>query len=273
MFCLVTAVTVALCVSGCGGNNGTGLPGAVDAPDSPGSDSATGTIEVFAAASLADSFSDIEEAFEKLHPDADVRLNLAGSSALREQLREGAPADVFASASVAIFDEVASLDLVLGPTRVFARNRLRIAVPAGNPGGVEGIGDFDRDELALGLCSEGVPCGDLARQALEQNGVNANIDTNEPDVRALLTKIAADELDAGIVYATDVIAAGDEVTGIDIVGHSGSESAGEDAGGPATLEAIYPIGVIDEGPAAGGVRSLGDDVAQRILVDAGFVAA
>lgn len=171
---------------------------------------------VSAAASLTDAFTAIEGVFEEANPGVDVVLNLAGSSALREQILAGAPAAVFASANVSNMSRVASAGETVGDPRIFARNRLQIAVPAGNPAGVENLDDFADESLFIGLCAEDVPCGDLARRALDAAGVTPSIDTNEPDVRSLLTKVGAGELDAGIVYVTDVVASDVAIEGIDI---------------------------------------------------------
>lgn len=165
-----------------------------------------GEVLVSAAASLSVAFGELEAAFEESNPGVDVVLNLGASSALREQILEGAPVDVFASADTANMDAVVAVDLADTPV-VFARNALEIVVPAGNPGGVVGPESFADESLLVGLCAEDVPCGRLAREALAAAGVTAAVDTNEPDVRALLTKVAAGELDAGIVYVTDVAAA------------------------------------------------------------------
>lgn len=220
-----------------------------------------GTVLVFAAASLTDAFAAVESAFEATHPGADVQLNLAGSSALREQILEGAPADVFASANEPNMDQVADEGLVVGEPQIFARNVLQIAVPAGNPGDVMGLDDFANDDLLIGLCAEGVPCGDFGREVLANAGVKAAIDTNEPDVRALLTKIGADELDAGLVYVTDVTAAADAVEGIDV---------------PADVyvDATYPIAPLAEAPNPHGATAFVEFVlsaeGQAILTRFGF---
>jgi molybdate transport system substrate-binding protein len=171
---------------------------------------------VSAAASLTDSFEEIEAAFEEENPDVDVVLNLGASSALREQILEGAPADVFASANISNMDQVAAAGEVAGAAQIFVTNSLQIAVPEGNPAGVTGLEDFAGDELLLGLCVEDVPCGEFGREALASAGVTPAIDTNEPDVRSLLTKIEAGELDAGITYVTDVMSTGGTVEGVDI---------------------------------------------------------
>ena len=161
---------------------------------------------VSAAASLTDVFGAIEIAFEERHPAIDVVLNLAGSSALREQILAGAPADVFASADEANLGAVLDAELAQEAV-VFAHNRMLIAVPKGNPAEIKGLEDFSNTELLLGLCADGVPCGDRAGAILQQAGISSSIDTYEPNVRALLTKIAVGELDGGIVYTTDTGAA------------------------------------------------------------------
>lgn len=171
---------------------------------------------VSAAASLTDVFGELEAAFEEANPGVDVILNLGGSSTLREQILAGAPADVFASANKSIMDEVVLAEETASEPEVFATNELQIALPAGNPGGVTGLEDFSDPELLIGLCAEGVPCGDFARMSLARAGIEAEPDTQEPNVRALLLKIAAGELDAGITYVTDVVASDDSVVGLRI---------------------------------------------------------
>lgn len=197
--------------------------------------SLSGDLLVSAAASLTDAFAAVAAAFETVNPDVAVVLNLAGSSTLREQILEGAPADVFASANASNMEQLVAAGEVAGRPAVFATNELEIAVPPGNPAEITGLGDFARGELLIGLCGEGVPCGDFARQALAKAGVTPALDTNEPDVRALLTKIEAGELDAGITYVTDVAAAGGAVEGVDIP---------EDQ----NVVAAYPIAVLVNAP-------------------------
>lgn len=201
---------------------------------------------VSAASSLTDAFTEIETAYEVTNPDVDVVLNFAGSSTLREQILEGAPVDVFASANRsnmdAILDAGQADDAV-----VFAVNLLQIAVPSGNPAGVTGLDDFADDRLLLGLCAPEVPCGDFAREALARAGVSPAIDTNEPDVRALLTKIEVGELDAGIVYVTDVISTDGGVEGVDIPDDE-------------NVVAEYPIAVMAHAPNPDGAATFVDYV-------------
>ncbi|HEY7563735.1 MAG TPA: molybdate ABC transporter substrate-binding protein [Acidimicrobiia bacterium] len=215
---------------------------------------------VSAAASLTDAFGEIESVFEASYPGVDVVLNLASSSTLREQILEGAPVDVFASANPSIMEQVVEAGAV-EEAEVFAHNLLQIAVPAGNPAGITGLADFGNDDLLIGLCAEEVPCGDFGRQALERAGVTPVLDTNEPDVRALLTKIEAGELDAGITYVTDVLAAGDAVEGIDIPEEF-------------NMVAEYQIAALTDGPnpeaAAAFVELVLSPQGQEILSSYGF---
>lgn len=227
-------------------------------------DSLSGELVVFAAASLTDALGDVKAAFEEAHPGVTVTLNLAGSSALREQILEGAPADVFMSANASNMDQVIDGGEAT-ESQIFVNNLLQIAVHAGNPAGITGLEDFARDDLLIGLCAEEVPCGDFGRQALENAGVTPAIDSNEPDVRALLTKVAEDELDAGIVYVTDVKAPdfADDVDGIDIPEEY-------------NVVAKYPIAALSNAPnpdaAAAWVEFILSDAGQAILAEFGFSA-
>lgn len=232
-------VLIAL-LAGCGAPSDRDAGDAVDGASGAGG--VEGEILVSAAASLTDAFAAIESAFEAAHPAVEVTLNLAGTATLRAQILEGAPVDVFASADPSNMERVAAAGEVAGEPRVFAKNVLEIAVPPGNPAGVAGMRDLARGELLVGLCAEGVPCGDFARQALARAGVEPAIDTGEPDVRALLTKVELGELDAAIVYATDVTAAAGAVEGIDIPGS-------------ADVVAEYPIAVLSGAPNPAAARA------------------
>jgi molybdate transport system substrate-binding protein len=225
--------------------------------------SVEGELLVSAAASLTDAFAEMESAFEDANPDLDVVLNLGSSSALREQILEGAPADVFASADTSNMDQVAEAAEISGEAEIFVTNSLQIAVPTGNPAEVTGLEDFAREELLIGLCAEDVPCGDFGRQALAKAGVIPSIDTNEPDVRALLTKIEAGELDAGITYLTDVLSASGRVEGLEI---------------PAEMNIVaeYPIATLAGAPnpdaAVVWVEFVLSEEGQAILTSYGFTS-
>ena len=208
---------VALLGAGCTATQPDEDPNAPVTPAESVGPELTGDLTIYAAASLKTAFDELAAQFEARHPSLFVQpIVYDGSSTLATQLIEGAPADVFASANRSNMDGVVKAGEVSGEPRVFARNRLQIAVPAGNPARVRDLHDFGDDAPRLGLCARGVPCGDFARAALARAGVTPSLDTNEPDVRALLTKIELGELDGGITYLTDVASAGGRVQGIDI---------------------------------------------------------
>jgi molybdate transport system substrate-binding protein len=214
------AAGLGLLGAGCGGDaNGSAVgegSGGAASPGTAGEPDLAGSVTVFAAASLTDAFGEIADEFEAANPGVNVEPSFGASSALREQILAGAPADVFASANLSNMDRVVEADAAAGDPRTFATNRLEIVVPAGNPADVTGLAAFGDDDLLVGLCAAEAPCGELARKALANAGVTPRLDTEEPDVRSLLTKVEAGELDAGLVYATDALAAGDAVEGIAI---------------------------------------------------------
>lgn len=173
------------------------------------------SLTVFAAASLTNAFTELGEAFEAGHPTADIAFNFGASSTLREQILGGAAADVFASASQSNIDQVIAGGEAT-TSSVFTTNVLQIAVPDGNPADITALADFANADRLIGLCAEEVPCGQFGRRALTKAGVSPSIDTNASDVRALLTQIESGDLDAALVYATDVLAADDRVDGVTI---------------------------------------------------------
>jgi molybdate transport system substrate-binding protein len=173
------------------------------------------TVTVLAAASLTDALDDAVVAFEAENPGIEVSVSYGGSSALAEQIVSGAPADVFFSADEHTMQTVVDAGLGLDP-EVLLANTLQLAVPAGNPGDVAGLADLADPSLVVALCDPSVPCGSAAVSLLKLAGVAASIDTFEDDVRAALTKVALGEVDAALVYRTDVLAAGDAVEGIEV---------------------------------------------------------
>lgn len=173
------------------------------------------TLTVFAAASLTESFGALEKRFEDEHPDVDVTLNLGGSSRLVQQLGEGARADVFASADEKNMTKATDDDLAEGQPAVFATNRLTIAVPPGNPKGIQGFGDLAGDGVTVVVCAPQVPCGSATEQVEQSAGVQLTPASEEQDVKAVLTKVRAGEADAGLVYVTDAASAAGEVERVD----------------------------------------------------------
>ncbi|HYI61579.1 MAG TPA: molybdate ABC transporter substrate-binding protein [Acidimicrobiales bacterium] len=229
-----------------------------DSPDGAGStggEEISGTVTVFAAASLTDVFTALGQAFEEAHPEATVELGFGPSSGLVTQVTEGAPADVIATAAEPDMEDLVDADVLAGAPVPFATNRLEIAVPPGNPAGVDGLDDLADEDLVVALCNEEVPCGRFARQALEGVAVEPSIDSDEEDVRALLTKVEAGEVDVGIVYETDVVAAGDAVEGIAIPADQ-------------NVTATYPIATVGDTDHAAGAAAF----VAFVLSDEGRVA-
>jgi molybdate transport system substrate-binding protein len=200
----LTAVA-AFTLAGCGNDS--------QAASSSGSGTTnlSGTINVFAAASLTGSFTQLGKDFEKAHPGVKVTFNFAGSSALAQQINQGAPADVFASAAPKNLDQVTDKNT---PT-TFAKNTLEIAVPTGNPGKITGLKDFADKNKKIALCAPQVPCGAAAEKVFKATGITPQPDSLEQDVKAALTKVSLGEVDAALVYKTDVLSAKDKVEGIE----------------------------------------------------------
>lgn len=226
-------------------------------PSTPASADAAlqGEVVVFAAASLTRAFDEIATAFQAEHPGVVVSPVYDGSSTLATQLLQGAPADVFASADEANLAKTA--ELVQDP-RPFATNTLVIAVPAGNPAGIASLGDLATATTVL--CAPEVPCGAASRTLLDGAGVSVSPASLEQNVTAVLTKVAAGEADAGLVYATDVIGRDD----VESIVPDGAED----------VVNRYPIAVLADAPhpeaAAAFTAFVLSDAGQAILADLGF---
>jgi molybdate transport system substrate-binding protein len=250
-------LVAALAVSGCADSS------AGDSPPLSSGGGLSGTLTVFAAASLTDVFTDLGDQLEADNAGLDVQFNFAGSSALATQLTQGAPADVFASANQAQMAVVTEAGLADADPSVFTSNVLEIAVPAGNPGGVTGLADFADADLTLAICAADVPCGAAAAAVFADAGITARPDTEEEDVKAALTKVQLGEVDAALVYATDVRAAGADVEGIEF---------------PEAAEEVneYPICALAAAPNPAAAQAFVDlvqsDTGQKALADAGFRA-
>jgi molybdate transport system substrate-binding protein len=187
-------------------------------PAAPGSSaagsSANGTITILAAASLTEAFTQIGKNFESSNPGSSVTFSFGSSATLATQIVQGAPADVFAAASSATMKSATAAGAANTPTN-FVTNTLRIAVPKGNPHKITGLEDFADGSRRIALCAPQVPCGAAAVKVFAAAKIVPKPDTLEQDVKAALQKVASDEVDAALVYKTDVIAAGDQVDGID----------------------------------------------------------
>jgi molybdate transport system substrate-binding protein len=210
----VTAAVALTVTAACSDRATSTAPAAT--PSSAAGTALEGPITVFAAASLTDAFTEIGATFEAANPGTTVTFAFAGSSALVQQIVEGAPADVFASADLATMAKLADAGQQAGVATTFATNRLAIAVEPDNPRGVASLADLADADLAVVLCAEQVPCGRLAVEVLDRAGVDVRPRSLEESVRSVLQKVELGEADAGIVYATDIAAAGSAVTGVAI---------------------------------------------------------
>ena len=174
-----------------------------------------GTITVSAASSLIDVFPVIAKAFQKRYPGTTVKFNFAGSSTLVNQIRAGAPVDVLATASDATMLSAVTAALV-GMPATFAKNSMAIAMPADNPARIRSLADLARPGTLVGMCAVTVPCGVAGRELLARNKVSITPVTQELDVRSVLGKVLSGDLDAGLVYVTDVKSVGKKVSSVQI---------------------------------------------------------
>lgn len=244
---------LALLTAGCGAGSN----------DPPG-----GRVTVFAAASLTESFTSVAHGFEAKHAGVRVRLIFGPSSDLARQILAGAAADVYAAASSESVAPLTAARLTGGAPVVFARGRLELAVPAGNPARVRDIHDLGRTGVTFAQCAVEVPCGAATRRLFDSLGLSTRPVTYERDVKAVLAKVRLGEVDAGLVYRTDIRAetggrATPRATGIEI---------------PQSANALtdYPIVTIARGrdgtPAAAFVQYVLSPDGRAVLADAGFDA-
>lgn len=219
----------------------TGCTGTAEPGDSEGGPS--GELTIFAAASLSGAFDELATQFEAQHPDVDVLpISYDGSSVLATQLIEGAAADVFASADERNMTKVAEAGRAAG-AEPFASNTMQIAVAPGNPAGIDSLTSLADDELIVVMCASEVPCGSAARTLLDDARVDVTPASEEQNVSAVLAKMKSGEADAGLVYRTDIAAAGDSVEAVDIENADAATnvyplSTLTDAANPAAAEAF-----------------------------------
>lgn len=251
---LAAALVSVLSLAACGSSS----------PDTaaPASSGAGKSLTVFAAASLTETFTELGRQFESTHSGTKVTFNFGSSATLAQQITQGAPADVFAAASQATMKTVTDAGLASAPT-VFVRNTLQIAVPEDNPAKVGSLKDLTDPKVKVALCAEQVPCGAAATKALDAAGLTVTPVTLEQDVKATLTKVQLGEVDAALVYRTDVIASGGKVKGIDF---------------PEAAQAVndYPIAALAKAPAPDLAKEFVDLVLSQqgrdVLTKAGFQA-
>ena len=260
---LLTACLIAVGLVGCGSdeNSGTSSASSPSAGEG-GSPSLSGEITVFAAASLTESFTELGKQFEAANPGTKVTFSFGASSALAEQIKSGAPADVFASASPKNMDQVVSAGDASDP-KVFATNQMEIAAPPSNPAHVTSVNDLAKSSVKTALCQPQVPCGSVAHKVFTNAKITVTPVTLEPDVKSVLSKVQLGEVDAGMVYVTDVKAAGDKVKGVEI---ADDVNASTD----------YPIAALTRSGNAAAASAFVDMVlspaGQSVLTTAGFQA-
>lgn len=246
-FVLAAVVVLGLVSASCGSDDA----GAAQSDD----------VTVFAAASLTAAYAEIGDAFMTEHPETKVTFNFASSSDLVTQINEGAPADVYASADEANMTKLTDVGGNASEPVVFATNSLQIIVGAGNPKGITGVADLANPDLIYVTCAPEVPIGKYGAQVLTNAGVTVTPKSLEENVKGIVTKVTLGEADAGIVYTTDVRAAGDQAQGIDI---------------PADINVVatYPVVVTRAAPNADGAQSFVDFVlseqGREILASFGF---
>ena len=222
----------------------------------------SGTVTVFAAASLKESFTTLGKQFEKAHPGTKVTFSFGGSDTLAASITGGAPADVFAAASPKTMKTVTDAGDASGDPATFVRNQLEIATLPGNPDKVASLKDLTKSGLKVVLCDKTVPCGAAAQKALDASKLKLTPVSYEQDVKSALTKVELKEADAAVVYKTDVKAAGDKVEGVDF---------------PESADAIndYPIAQLKDAPNSAAAKAFIELVksadGQKVLTEAGFL--
>ena len=231
-FALTMAALAGLAVAGCSSSTTSSTSSASSSPAAAASSSAatTGTITVFAAASLTGTFTELGKQFKAAHQGDTVKFSFGASSTLATQITDGAPADVFASAAPKNMETVVSAGDASNPQN-FAKNTAEVAVPPSNPAKVTSVNDLAKSSVKTALCQPQVPCGVVAAEVFKNAKITVKPVTLQPDVKSVLTQVELGNVDAGVVYVTDVQAAGSKVKGVTI---------------PADVNAstLYPIAVL-----------------------------
>jgi molybdate transport system substrate-binding protein len=257
LFTVVCAAVAALVLAACSSSTTTAPSGS-----STGSGKVSGTVVVFAATSLTDAFNKIGAQFETAHPGVTVKFNYNGSSSLATSIDQGAPADVFASAAPANMKTVTDAGDAVGTPQIFTRNTGEIMVENGNPKKITSVKDLANPAIKVAVCAPEVPCGAVATAIFKNAGVTVKPVSEETNVGGVVTKVTLGEVDAGIVYVTDVKENESKATGVPI---------------PAAQNDItdYPIVQVKDAPNATGAKAfisyvLGPD-GQKVLASFGFL--
>ncbi len=255
-FAIIAAGLAALAAAGCSSSgSGSSAPSA-----SSSASSSTGTITVFAAASLMGTFTQLGKQFDAAHAGDTVKFSFGPSSGLAAEITSGAPADVFASAATANMDQVVKAGDAASPQN-FAKNIMEVAVPPKNPAKVTSVKDLAKSSVKVALCQPQVPCGVVAAEVFKNAGIKVKPVTLQADVKSVLTEVELGSVDAGMVYVTDVMAAGTKVKGVTI---PASENA----------STLYPIATISNSKhksiAQAFVAYVLSSAGQQVLASAGF---
>jgi molybdate transport system substrate-binding protein len=252
---LTIAALAAVALAGCSSGGSSPTSGA-----SSSASASTGTITVFAAASLTGTFTQLGKQFEAAHPGDTVKFSFGPSSGLATQITSGAPADVFASASPKNMDQVVSAGDAANP-QDFAKNSMEVAVPPNNPAQVTSVTDLAKKSVKVALCQPQVPCGVVAAQVFNNAGITVKPVTLEADVKSVLTQVELGNVDAGMVYVTDAMAAGTKVMGVTIPANDNAST-------------LYPIATISnskhKSEAQAFVAYVLSPAGQQVLAAAGF---
>ncbi|WP_405515914.1 molybdate ABC transporter substrate-binding protein [Streptomyces canus] len=254
-------VTALLALSACSSSD-SGSSSTTSGSSGSSSDKLSGTVTVFAAASLQESFTTLGKQFERAHPGTKVTFSFGGSDSLAASITGGAPADVFASASPKTMKIVTDAGDASGTPATFVRNQLEIATLPGNPDKVASLKDLTNPDLKVVLCDKEVPCGAAAQKALDASRLKLTPVSYEQDVKAALTKVELKEADAAVVYTTDVHAAGDKVGGVEF---------------PESADAVndYPITLLKDAQhtdtAKAFIALVRSAEGQKVLTEAGFL--
>jgi molybdate transport system substrate-binding protein len=251
-FTIILAALIAVAAAGCSSSSST---------SSTTSSSSTGTITVFAAASLMQTFTQLGKQFEAAHKGDVVKFSFGPSDGLATEITSGAPADVFASASTATMDTVVKAGDAASPAN-FAKNVMEVAVPPNNPAKVTSVNDLAKKSVKVALCQPAVPCGVVAAEVFKNAGITVKPVTQETDVSGVVTQVELGNVDAGMVYVTNVLSAGSKLKGVTI---------------PASINAstLYPIATISssskhKSEAQAFVSYVLSPAGQQVLTAAGF---
>ena len=249
--CLISIILLAACGSSGGSNSSS-------------NGQVKGTVLVFAAASLSNAFDKIGTQFEKAHPGVTVKFNYNGSSSLATSIKQGAPADLFASADTTTMDTITNANLAVGKPRTFTKNKLEIMVAKGNPMKITSVGNLAKPNLKVVVCASSVPCGTYSNEVFKKADVKVKPVSEETSVSGVVTKVTLGEADAGMVYVTDVKANESKATGVPIPADQ-------------NVVADYPMVELKDAPNSAAAKSfmnyVSSSAGQKVLTSYGFLPA